>query len=154
MITYFSLITRDKQSVDSSDKLRDRGLKATSPRLRILHFLEHSSTRHWSAERLYQALSQVDADIGLATLYRVLMQFEQAGLLEKHQFDGGHAVYELASEEHHDHLICVGCGVVREFLDPEIEARQDAIAAEEGFVVTDHSLVIYGLCTTCRTGEA
>ena len=130
--------------------LKRAGLKATLPRLRILEILEGSPDRHVSAEDLYRALLTAGESIGLATIYRVLTQFEQAGLVIRHNFDSGSAVFELAASEHHDHLVCVRCGRVVEFVDETIEERQRMIAARNGFTMTDHSLIIYGMCPDCR----
>ena len=130
--------------------LKRAGLKATLPRLRILEIFEGSPDRHVSAEDLYRALLAAGESIGIATIYRVLTQFEQAGLVIRHNFDGGSAVFELAASEHHDHLVCVRCGRVTEFVDETIEERQRMIAAQNGFTMTDHSLIIYGLCPDCR----
>ena len=130
--------------------LKRAGLKATLPRLRILEILEGSPDRHVSAEDLYRALLAAGESIGLATIYRVLTQFEQAGLVIRHNFDSGSAVFELAASEHHDHLVCVRCGRVVEFVDETIEERQRMIAARNGFTMTDHSLIIYGMCPDCR----
>ena len=130
--------------------LKRAGLKATLPRLRILEMLEGSPDRHVSAEDLYRALLAAGESIGLATVYRVLTQFEQAGLVIRHNFDSGSAVFELAASDHHDHLVCVRCGRVTEFVDETIEERQRAIAARNGFTMTDHSLIIHGLCSDCR----
>ena len=130
--------------------LKRAGLKATLPRLRILEILEDSSDLHVSAEDVYDRLRASGESIGLATVYRVLTQFEQAGLVIRHNFDGGSAVFELAAGEHHDHLVCVRCNRVTEFVDHVIEKRQRNIAANNGFAMTDHSLVIYGICTDCR----
>ena len=130
--------------------LKRAGLKATLPRLRILEVLEGSPDRHVSAEDLYRALLAAGESIGLATIYRVLTQFEQAGLVIRHNFDSGSAVFELAASEHHDHLVCVRCGRVTEFVDETIEERQRMIADRNGFTMTDHSLIIYGLCSDCR----
>lgn len=130
--------------------LKRAGLKATLPRLRILEIFEGSPDRHVSAEDLYRALLAAGESIGIATIYRVLTQFEQAGLVIRHNFDGGSAVFELAASEHHDHLVCVRCGRVTEFVDETIEERQRMIAAQNGFTMTDHSLIIYGLCSDCR----
>lgn len=129
--------------------LKRAGLKATLPRLRILEMLEGSPDRHVGAEDLYRALLAAGESIGLATVYRVLTQFEQAGLVIRHNFDSGSAVFELAAGEHHDHLVCVRCGRVTEFVDETIEQRQRKIAARNGFTMTDHSLIIYGVCSDC-----
>lgn len=126
--------------------LRKAGLKVTLPRLKILEILEHSQTRHLSAEEIYKLLLESSEDIGLATVYRVLTQFEGAGLVTRHHFEDGMAVFELNQGMHHDHIVCVDCGRVEEFIDSEIEARQDAIAARAGFEIREHSLVLYGHC--------
>lgn len=129
--------------------LKDMGLKATAPRLKILNLFESTEQRHMSAEDVYRLLIAEDLDIGLATVYRVLTQFEQAGLLVRHHFESGKAVFELNHGHHHDHLVCMKCGHVEEFFDPEIEARQDAVAASHGFKVESHSMYLYGLCHNC-----
>lgn len=133
----------------SSDELRQAGLKVTMPRMRILEILENSKQRHMSAEEIHGALTQEGDDVGLATVYRVLTQFEAAGLLTRHNFEEGRAVYELDQGEHHDHMVCVQCGQVTEFVDDVIESRQEAIAAQHQFQMTDHNLIIYGTCQTC-----
>ncbi|MFT3905263.1 MAG: ferric iron uptake transcriptional regulator [Steroidobacteraceae bacterium] len=126
--------------------LRKAGLKVTLPRLKILEILEHSQNRHLSAEEIYKRLLESSEDIGLATVYRVLTQFEGAGLVSRHHFEDGMAVFELNQGAHHDHIVCVDCGRVEEFMDSEIEARQDAIAERAGFQIREHSLVLYGHC--------
>lgn len=126
--------------------LRTAGLKVTLPRLKILEILESSDTRHHSAEDIYRALLEQGSEIGLATVYRVLTQFQAAGLVERQRFEGGKDVFELANEEHHDHIICVKCGKVVEFVDEIIEQRQQAAAERLGFDITDHSLTLYGIC--------
>lgn len=126
--------------------LKSIGLKATLPRLRILDLFEQSDKRHLSAEEVYRLLSDEGQDIGLATVYRVLTQFEQAGLLIRHHFDSDKAVFELNQGDHHDHLVCLQCGKVEEFYDSEIEKRQTRIARERGFAIRDHSLQIYADC--------
>ncbi|MAW38948.1 MAG: ferric iron uptake transcriptional regulator [Gammaproteobacteria bacterium] len=125
-------------------ELRNAGLKVTLPRVKILQMLEQSDQRHQSAEDIYKALLDAGEDVGLATVYRVLTQFEQAGLVERHNFDGGHSVFELDSGEHHDHLVCTETGKVIEFHNESIEALQEEIAAEYGFDLVDHKLVLYG----------
>jgi Fur family transcriptional regulator, ferric uptake regulator len=127
--------------------LKNIGLKATLPRLKVLNLFEHSEVRHLSAEDVYRLLGSDGADVGLATVYRVLTQFEQAGLLTRHHFESGKAVYELNQGGHHDHLVCLQCGRVEEFYDGEIERRQNKIASERGFAIHDHSLYIYADCT-------
>ena len=126
--------------------LKNIGLKATLPRLKILDLFEQSDKRHMTAEEVYRLLSDEGQDIGLATVYRVLTQFEQAGLLIRHHFDNDKAVYELNQGGHHDHLLCIQCGKVEEFYDPEIEKRQKAIAAERGFKLAEHALYLYVDC--------
>ena len=126
--------------------LKSIGLKATLPRLKILDLFEQSDKRHMTAEEVYRLLSDEGQDIGLATVYRVLTQFEQAGLLIRHHFDSDKAVFELNQGEHHDHLVCLQCGKVEEFFDAEIEKRQARIAKERGFAIRDHSLQIYADC--------
>lgn len=129
------------------DALKTMGLKATMPRIKILNLFETSKVRHLSAEDVYKMLIAEGIDVGLATVYRVLTQFEQAGILMRHHFEGGKAVYELNQGGHHDHLVCLQCGRVEEFYDPEIERRQVRIAKERGFTIHDHSLHIYADCT-------
>jgi Fur family ferric uptake transcriptional regulator len=133
-------------------RLRDFGLKVTEPRMRVLRLLRDSGQRHWTADDLHRALVAEHSDIGLATVYRVLTQLEQAGILQRSRFDTERAVYELASAEHHDHLVCVSCGRVEEFHDPDIERRQREIAAERGFELVEHTLALYGQCSKpgCR----
>lgn len=126
--------------------LKNMGLKATFPRLKILDLFEKSNVRHLTAEDVYRALIAEGMDIGLATVYRVLTQFEQAGLLERHFFESGKAVFEINQGKHHDHLVCVDCGRVEEFYDPEIERRQNQIAAERGFTIHEHALYLYASC--------
>ena len=126
--------------------LRKAGLKITLPRLKVLEILEHSKQRHLSAEDVYKALLEMGEEIGLATVYRVLTQFEGAGLVSRLNIDGGHAVIELEDGEHHDHLFCVKCNRIIEFYDEVIEERQREIAKANGFEMTDHSLYIYGIC--------
>lgn len=134
--------------------LRNAGLKVTLPRVKILQILEGSKDKHFSAEDVYKALIEADEDVGLATVYRVLTQFEAAGLVMRHHFEGGHSVFELNSDDHHDHIVCTKCGKVDEFFDEVIEQQQDKIAEKLGFEITDHSLYIYGLCPSCqKTGD-
>src|SRR5579864_7990425 len=127
--------------------LKNIGLKATLPRLKILEIFQHSPVRHLTAEDVYRNLLHEELDIGLATVYRVLTQFEQAGLLSRSNFESGKAVFELNAGSHHDHLVCLDCGRVEEFYDEEIEQRQHKIAQERGFGIADHSLALYGHCT-------
>jgi len=130
----------------NSQNLKSIGLKATFPRLKILDLFQKVENRHLTAEDVYRLLIAEDMDIGLATVYRVLTQFEQAGLLERHYFESGKAVFELNEGHHHDHLVCLQCGRVEEFFDPEIEERQNKIAAERGFTVREHALYLYVEC--------
>ncbi len=123
--------------------LKKAGLKATLPRLRILEILEHSDVKHMSAEDVYKALLDAGEDVGLATVYRVLTQFEAAGLIMRHNFDSGHSVFELNRGGHHDHMVCIETGRVIEFESPEIEKLQKAIAEKHGYELEDHSLVLY-----------
>lgn len=126
--------------------LRKAGLKVTLPRVKILDILERSGKRHLSAEDIYRRLVDLREDIGLATVYRVLTQFEAAGLVTRHHFADGMAVFELNEGAHHDHILCLDCGRVEEFVDGDIEARQSAVAERHGFAISDHALVIYGHC--------
>ena len=128
--------------MDNQD-LRKAGLKVTLPRMKILQQLESSSERHLSAEDIYKSLMDAGEDVGLATVYRVLTQFEQAGIVLRHNFEGGSAVFELADEDHHDHMVCMETAEVIEFVDEEIEERQHRIAEEHGYEIVDHSLVLY-----------
>lgn len=133
-----------------SDKdLRNAGLKVTLPRIRILEILANANPHHMSAENVYKTMLESGEDVGMATVYRVLTQFESAGLVRRHNFEGGYAVFELDQGEHHDHMVCVRCGHVEEFFDQKIEARQETIAKEAGFEITDHNLTIYGICKHC-----
>ena len=143
-----------KQPPSESDNLRTSGLKATLPRMRVLDVFKRSEVRHLSAEDVFRELVSEGADIGLATVYRVLMQFEQAGLLSRSHFDAGKSVFELRQSNHHDHLVCVRCGRVEEFHDPEIEQRQSAVAAAMGFKLKEHALTLYGLCSAPGCGGA
>ena len=127
-----------------NQELRKAGLKVTLPRVKILQILENSPERHLSAEDVYKALLEAGDDVGLATVYRVLTQFEQAGLVERHNFDGGHSVFELDNGDHHDHLVCTETGKVIEFHNDKIEQLQLEIAQELGYDLTGHSLVLYG----------
>ena len=132
-----------------SQELKDAGLKITLPRIKILQILENAEVHHVSAEDVYKLLLANGEEIGLATVYRVLTQFEQAGLVVRHNFEGGHSVFELASDKHHDHIVCVRCGKVEEFNDVEIERRQEEVARSMGYELTDHHLNMYGLCPEC-----
>ncbi|WP_028606048.1 ferric iron uptake transcriptional regulator [Ottowia thiooxydans] len=137
--------------MDNIDELKSTGLKATLPRLKILEIFQRADQRHMTAEDVYRLLLADHSDIGLATVYRVLTQFEQAGILSRNHFETGKAVYELREEQHHDHLVCLDCGHVEEFYDGEIEARQNAVAKLKGFVIADHALSLYANCikTAC-----
>ena len=130
----------------NASDLKTIGLKATVPRLRILELFERSAVRHLAAEDVYKLLIKDGLDIGLATVYRVLTQFEQAGLLQRHHFESGKAVFELKDSSHHDHLVCLQCGRVEEFYDAEIEKRQGRIAKDRGFHIREHSLYLYADC--------
>jgi Fur family ferric uptake transcriptional regulator len=132
--------------MSNSQELKSIGLKATIPRMKILDLFRKAEVRHMTAEDVYRHLMAEDMDIGLATVYRVLTQFEQAGLLSRHFFESGKAVFELNEGKHHDHLICLQCGKVEEFHDPEIEKRQNKVAKERGFAVVDHALYLYADC--------
>lgn len=135
--------------MDNSD-LKKAGLKITLPRMKILEILENARDRHLSAEDVYRILLESSEDIGLATVYRVLTQFEEAGLVIRHNFSEGHSVFELDNGTHHDHLVCVKCNKVEEFVDSVIEDRQKKVAEKAGYTITDHSLNIYGICSSCQ----
>ncbi len=132
--------------MNRAEELKSSGLKATLPRIKILELFQRSTQRHMTAEDVYKVLLADGADIGLATVYRVLMQFEQAGLLSRHHFESGKAVFEINEGKHHDHLVCLDCGRVEEFYDAEIEQRQQAIAQSRGFELQEHSLALYASC--------
>ncbi len=129
------------------DELKSTGLKATLPRLKIMEIFQTSAQRHMTAEDIFRILLQERTDIGLATVYRVLTQFEQAGILSRNHFEQGKAMYELNEGQHHDHLVCLDCGRVEEFYDAEIEARQHVVAKTKGFAIADHALSLYAHCT-------
>jgi Fur family transcriptional regulator, ferric uptake regulator len=131
----------------STRDLRTAGLKATLPRMKILEIFERGDVRHMSAEDVYRILLNERMDIGLATVYRVLTQFEQAGVLKRSNFESGKAVFELDEGSHHDHLVCLTCGRVEEFFDAQIETRQKLVAAEKGFELQEHALALYAVCT-------
>ena len=135
-------------------RLKQAGLKVTLPRIKILELLEQNSGQHASAEEIYRILLEQGADVGVATIYRVLTQCEQAGLVRRLQFEGGRAVFELSHTDHHDHIVCVRCGHVEEFHDETIETRQREIAQRAGFDIEEHTMVLYGLCATCRKQPA
>ena len=140
--------------MNKASHLKDIGLKATGPRLKILDLFERSSARHLSAEDVYRLLLAEEVDIGLATVYRVLTQFEQAGILVRHHFESGKAVYELDEGAHHDHMVCMSCGRVTEFFSPEIEELQNKIAEQHNFRIREHSLYLYGECKDCACAES
>lgn len=130
-----------------NQELRKAGLKVTLPRVKIYQILEKAGeTDHWSAEDIYKILMEAGEDVGLATVYRVLTQFEAAGLVVRHHFEGGHSVFELADDEKHDHLVCVKCGRIKEFSDPILNERQKEIAEDLGFSISDRTLYLYGVC--------
>jgi len=133
-----------------NEELRRAGLKITLPRLKILEVLETAKEHHLSAEDIYRGLMDSGTDIGLATVYRVLSQFESAGIVVRHNFEGGHSVFEVNRDTHHDHLVCVKCSRVDEFSDKDIESRKQALAEKAGYQMTDHSLIIYGICKECQ----
>ncbi|MDM0115517.1 ferric iron uptake transcriptional regulator [Variovorax sp. J22R133] len=135
--------------MDKIDELKSTGLKATLPRLKILEIFQTGGKRHMTAEDVFRVLLNDHSDIGLATVYRVLTQFEQAGILERSHFESGKAVYELNEGTHHDHLVCTSCGKVEEFYDAEIERRQQMIAKDKGWTLQDHAMSLYGLCGDC-----
>lgn len=138
----------NKQAVlhDNPAELKASGLKATQPRIKILEIFQQNAVRHLSAEDVYRLLLAENLEIGLATVYRVLSQFEQAGILTRNFFEAGKAVYELNEGTHHDHIVCLNCGRVEEFHDSEIEKRQKTVAREHGFEMVDHALALYGYC--------
>jgi Fur family transcriptional regulator, ferric uptake regulator len=136
--------------VTNIEELKSTGLKATLPRLKILEVFQRSKQRHMTAEDVFRVLLEERSDIGLATVYRVLMQFEQAGLLSRSNFESGKAVFELNEGQHHDHMVCLDCGRVEEFFDEEIERRQHAIAESKGFKLQDHALALYANCLTAN----
>ena len=138
----------------TNQDLRRAGLKVTLPRLKILELLEKSESHHMSAEDVYKALMEHGEDVGLATVYRVLTQFEQASILTRSNFESGKAVYELNEGHHHDHFICTSCNKVEEFYDAEIEKRQQLVAKSKGWVVQDHSMALYGQCASCAAKAA
>ncbi len=131
----------------NAEELKSSGLKATLPRIRILEVFQKTQRRHMTAEDVYKTLLAEGSDIGLATVYRVLMQFEQAGLLSRNHFESGKSVFELNQGSHHDHLVCLDCDRVEEFFDPEIESRQRAVAQARGFELQDHALSLYAACS-------
>jgi len=133
--------------MSNADNLKSTGLKATLPRLKVLELFQKGTQRHMTAEDVFRLLMEERSDVGLATVYRVLTQFEQAGILSRGHFEGDKAVYELNEGQHHDHLVCLDCGKVEEFYEPEIESRQQAVARAKGFEIADHALSLYAHCT-------
>ena len=133
-------------SMSNQQDLKSMGLKATVPRLKILEVFHNTESRHMTAEDVYRHLLAEEMDIGLATVYRVLTQFEQAGLLQRHFFESGKSVFELNESGHHDHLVCLQCGRIEEFYDAEIEKRQNEVAKKRGFAISEHSLALYADC--------
>ena len=146
------MASRGRQSLETFmtniDELKSTGLKATLPRLKILEIFQKGAQRHMTAEDVFRVLLEDRSDVGLATVYRVLAQFEQADILTRSHFESGKAVYELNEGQHHDHLVCLDCGRVEEFYDAEIEKRQQAVAKLKGFAIADHALSLYAHCTT------
>lgn len=138
------------KQMDIPTELRNSGLKATLPRLRILQLFHEGKGKHLNAEDIYRILLGEKIDVGLATIYRVLMQFAEAGILMRRHFESGAAVFELNEGSHHDHLVCTTCGKVEEFVDNDIECRQEEIAKDRGFVLHEHSLSLYGVCAACQ----
>ena len=132
---------------NTPSELKASGLKATLPRLKILEIFQNSAIRHLTAEDVYKILLMENMDVGLATVYRVLTQFEQAGLLKRNHFETGKSIFELNEGSHHDHLVCLDCGRVEEFFDEQIEARQHQVAVDRGFKLAEHELALYGHCT-------
>ena len=130
-----------------AEELKSSGLKATLPRIKILEVFQRTAQRHMTAEDVFKVLLKEDADVGLATVYRVLMQFEQAGILSRNHFETGKSIFELNEGKHHDHLVCMDCGRVEEFYDAEIEKRQKLVAQSRGFELQDHALSLYAVCT-------
>lgn len=135
------------------DELKSTGLKATLPRLKILEIFQKGAQRHMTAEDVFRVLLDDRSDIGLATVYRVLTQFEQAGILNRSNFESGKAVYEINEGQHHDHLVCTSCGRVEEFYDAEIEKRQQSVAKAKGWILQDHAMSLYGLCSNCAKSK-
>ena len=136
--------------MSGKEELKNAGLKVTLPRLKILEILANSQQRHMSAEQIHTVLVKTKQEVGLATVYRVLSQFEQADIVKRLNFEENQAVFELFDEEHHDHLICVKCGKVEEFIDEVIEQHQEIIASKHNYELTDHSLCLYGICPNCQ----
>jgi Fur family transcriptional regulator, ferric uptake regulator len=135
------------------EELKNTGLKATLPRLKILEIFQKGAQRHMTAEDVFRVLLEERSDVGLATVYRVLTQFEQAAILSRSHFESGKAVYELNEGQHHDHLVCTSCGRVEEFYDAEIEKRQQIVSKGKGWILQDHAMSLYGLCGNCSKGK-
>ena len=144
---YCVYLNLEKSAMEDHINLKETGLKATLPRLKVLSIFENSKEKHLTAEDIYKVMLISGEEVGLATIYRVLTQFEQAGLLVRHHFESGKAVFELNQQSHHDHIVCLQCGYVQEFFDSEIEHRQTVVAEEKGFQIIEHSLYIYADCT-------
>ena len=149
MVAVQRAVSAKDPDMKNIDELKSTGLKATLPRLKILEIFQTGAQRHMTAEDVFRVLLDERSDIGLATVYRVLTQFEQAGILIRSNFESGKAVYELNEGQHHDHFVCTGCGKVEEFYDAEIEKRQNLIAKQKGWVIQDHSMSLYGQCADC-----
>ena len=153
---YCLYLKLEKCIMEDHIDLKENGLKATLPRLKVLSIFENSKEKHLSAEDIYKVMLTAGNEVGLATIYRVLTQFEQAGLLVRHHFESGKAVFELNQKSHHDHIVCLQCGFIQEFVDDEIENRQNIVAEKNGFKIIEHALYIYADCTKkpcdCRLG--
>lgn len=153
---YCVYLKLEKCTMVDSINLKQTGLKATLPRLKVLSIFENSKEKHLSAEDIYKVIIGTGQEVGLATIYRVLTQFEQAGLLIRHHFESGKAIFELNQKSHHDHIVCLQCGFIKEFVDEEIENRQNIVAEKNGFNIIDHALYIYADCTkkpcNCKSG--
>ena len=153
---YYLYLNLEKTVMEDHINLKETGLKATLPRLKVLSIFENSKEKHLSAEDIYKIMIASNEDVGLATIYRVLTQFEQAGLLIRHHFESGRAIFELNEKTHHDHIVCLQCGFIKEFIDEEIESRQHKVAKENGFRIIEHTLYIYADCSkkpcSCRSG--
>ncbi len=151
MVAVQRAVSAKDPDMKNIDDLKSTGLKATLPRLKILEIFQTGAQRHMTAEDVFRVLLDERSDIGLATVYRVLTQFEQAGILIRSNFESGKAVYELNEGQHHDHFVCTSCGKVEEFYDPDIEKRQNLIAKAKGWVIQDHSMALYGHCAECAS---
>ena len=151
MVAVQRAVSAKDPDMKNIDELKSTGLKATLPRLKILEIFQTGAQRHMTAEDVFRVLLEERSDIGLATVYRVLTQFEQAGILIRSNFESGKAVYELNEGQHHDHFVCTSCGKVEEFYDPDIEKRQNLIAKAKGWVIQDHSMALYGHCAECAS---